>query len=649
MDLIYADETKKDIGVIKYFDMDIAFGADENNFELTLNLDQHCCQVGYYIYIDNTEYGGIIDGITVDTIKKSVTYSGRSWHGILDGKVLKPDSDARNDNVGRIVSGEANGLIASMIEEIGLEDDFEVSDEDSEITIFNYQIERYESAYKAMLKMLRSSYAKLKMAWNHATNKVKLWAELGVDHTTLDNWDSTQLNFTITNNQKFTNHLVCIGADDFSDKGELIARPVIHLFCDANGVIQPYAQANPIKDSQYILDETRKVLRNKEEITEVLDISSSVDENYEPLASQPSDWNSNCEAYYIGEVDENGEVKYKSVEPISTEVYEKLTDSSAPFDWNTNFSSYYIKQGQEYVAAEEQYTYTNLTEQPSNWETNFFDYYYVSNHKPVKSGTPTLDAYKELRKKPKDWSKNYGDYYEFNGLDYVQVGGVSKDKYTVTESKPSRWDEVWGDYYYKTAIWKKKKVKKKIVYYKDKDGWLNANKYFDRKTHEQKEYRKVQKWKPKTYYVKSSYNIAPKFENRTYYKYKSGTEAPTFVANRFCRRNKRTTIPTYQANTYYEKVERLVPPAFTTNQYYRMVVDHYASIVEQGLSKFQEIIERSKSISIDFDGTEFYDIMDTVGASEQTTGIEVKQNIIKKIVTLTERKEVIEYEIGTEV
>ena len=44
MDLIYADENKIEIGVIPEYEFDIAFGSDENDFELTLDVSSHCCK-----------------------------------------------------------------------------------------------------------------------------------------------------------------------------------------------------------------------------------------------------------------------------------------------------------------------------------------------------------------------------------------------------------------------------------------------------------------------------------------------------------------------------------------------------------------------------------------------------------------------------
>jgi hypothetical protein len=49
MDLIYANENKEDIGVLQFYNLNMAYGADENNFALQLNLEEHCIDYGYFI------------------------------------------------------------------------------------------------------------------------------------------------------------------------------------------------------------------------------------------------------------------------------------------------------------------------------------------------------------------------------------------------------------------------------------------------------------------------------------------------------------------------------------------------------------------------------------------------------------------------
>lgn len=90
MDLIYTNKNKEDVGILFDYDFDLAFGSGENNFELKVALDNHCCSDGCLVYIEGTEYGGIIDKVKIVTKSSEITYKGRTWHGILASKVIEP-------------------------------------------------------------------------------------------------------------------------------------------------------------------------------------------------------------------------------------------------------------------------------------------------------------------------------------------------------------------------------------------------------------------------------------------------------------------------------------------------------------------------------------------------------------------------------
>ncbi len=90
MELIYANHDREDVGILKNPDLDLAFGGDENNYECTVGIEDHCCEDGYYIYAEGTEYGGIVDAIKIDSADDTVTYSGRTWHGMLASKMIEP-------------------------------------------------------------------------------------------------------------------------------------------------------------------------------------------------------------------------------------------------------------------------------------------------------------------------------------------------------------------------------------------------------------------------------------------------------------------------------------------------------------------------------------------------------------------------------
>ena len=85
----------------------------------------------------------MIDSVGVDTDETTVTYSGRTWHGILESKVLQPDEG--EDYL--IVSGEANEVLKLLIDRMGLSELFKVSTLNSNIQISSYQMNRYIKGY----------------------------------------------------------------------------------------------------------------------------------------------------------------------------------------------------------------------------------------------------------------------------------------------------------------------------------------------------------------------------------------------------------------------------------------------------------------------------------------------------------------------
>lgn len=224
MDLIYTNTEKEDVGVLHDFSLDLAFGSDENDFALTVAQENHVAQAGCCIYIQGTEYGGLIDAITSDTGTKEVTYSGRTWHGLLNSKILEPDSS--KDYL--VVSGDANAVLTDLISRMGLTSLFAADPNVSAITISNYQFDRYIAGYDGIRKMLASEGAKLHM--EHDGTNVVLSAMPIVDYTQ-DGVDSDQMTLNVKQTKNKVNHLICLGS------GELADRTVVHLYADESGQI----------------------------------------------------------------------------------------------------------------------------------------------------------------------------------------------------------------------------------------------------------------------------------------------------------------------------------------------------------------------------------------------------------------------------
>lgn len=245
MDLIYMNSAKEDVGVLLHYDLDLAFGSDENNFECTINTADHCCEEGYFLYIEGTEYGGIVDSVQSDTENNEVAYSGRTWQGILGSKVVFPlqskdsstsavtlkTTDANGSLIDKylVLSGDANRCIQFILDRIGLGALFVASTNAAGVTVNQYQFGRYTDAYTGICKMLKSAGLKLNVEFSGGM--VVLSAVALYDYSQDEEFDSDSVGFRLKKNYKTVNHLVCLGS------GELADRMVVHLYADADGNI----------------------------------------------------------------------------------------------------------------------------------------------------------------------------------------------------------------------------------------------------------------------------------------------------------------------------------------------------------------------------------------------------------------------------
>ena len=631
MDLIYADETRKDLGVLQSYALDMAYGSDENDFTCSVDRRDHCCGKGYFIYVENEEYGGIVDSVRVDTESDEIRYIGRTWHGILEKKVICPDPG--DDFL--VLAGEANTVLQDIIDRIGLSSLFIASTEDSGIQIVAYQMERYCYAYSGIRKMLKEFHAKLQLRWSNGM--IVASAEPRYDYSQDEEFDTSQVDFQLQKNFRPVNHMVCLG------QGDLKERAVIHIFTDEYGGIQQYLvdpSKDPVKDADYILNESHKVLVDQDEVMEIYDVSNAeITTNYVLLTAKPSDWNTNCEAYFYYEpkietingedVDTGG--SYKEVELVDVK-YE--LQKKQPYDWSENFGSYYYYDSGNNRFREVSGTtvYQLLTSKPGNWSGDYSEYFYNDNgtYKSVNGVTST--SYHKQSKQPSDWASNYGSYYyiynDGTASSYRNVEGITYYTYDMQTSKPSDWASNYGSYYRRATSKELKKDKSKT--------WYSV---------EKTKKNKVPAWKAKTYYTKHSHEKAPAWKAAARYTRTDTTVAPTWAANTYYLQ-KGNVAPTWAANTYYSDTDKKVAPEYVAGKYYKQYFDRYAVMVAEAIEKLAEY-HASDELNIDLEETEqVYDVGDIVGTIENVTGLDAVQEVKKKIIKIQNDDIVISYEVG---
>lgn len=625
MDMIYANTNRQDIGVIPDFKLDLAYGADENNFQLEMSLNRHCCEEGYLVYIESekagmvegSEYGGVVDEIEVDTEQNKVIYTGRTWHGIMAETIIMPP---KGQNYLQI-NGECNAAIRALIHHVKLADLFEVSTENSGIIIYDIHRFRYSNLYDSMRNMLFGAGAKLKIEYKN--KKLLLSAVPYVDYSQNEEWDSSQIGFKIKKNFKPVNHIICLG------NGELKDRHVIHLFADEYGEIQPYKKTeNPVKDADYILDTSNQAMFGIDERTIVLDYPNATDRiNYVLLTSKPSDWDANYEQYFRMSVDEEGAGKYTQLSSNTTSAYNPL--KSKPSDWETNCEKYYEISNNAYAPVQRvfQSDMQLVVSKPDDWHLSFGGYYWYDVDKDTysKVSVTTEKYYTQLSAYPSDWSVNYGNYYQrYNdgtGYQWKAWQGISHEKYVLLTSKPSDWETNYKNYYYKDG--------KEYVAIKANNPPFAKNKYYRKETYTVAPTIEIDvTGKKPNVWIRETKEILPDFYARDVYQ-----ECGTYIA------------PTWQAGKYYVATVNRVGITWESGMYYKQYIDHYAILIESGLAKFEEY-KNCNSIETNLNASSVYDIGDVVGATEQVTGMAVWQPVSKKIVTIQNNHETISYKIG---
>lgn len=223
VDLICADENGVPFHAVSDCVFDCAWGSGENDFELTL-YDGTVLPDRGLVYVDGTEVGGIVDHMK-DELSDGVsvvTYSGRSWHGMLAGKVLQPDSGQDYLKV----SGPVNQVLSNLLARIGLADVFKVR-ADSTKTIPTFRFDRYCTAYDGIRRMLAAN--DLKLMFQEVDGTVWMYAKPIVDHN--DTVDSDLVDFSIAKDYRRINHMIGLG------KGDLRNRLVVHYYADGSGKV----------------------------------------------------------------------------------------------------------------------------------------------------------------------------------------------------------------------------------------------------------------------------------------------------------------------------------------------------------------------------------------------------------------------------
>lgn len=211
------------LGETPNFTLDLAWGRTENNFALTLTDPNLRLDKRMWVYLDGTPWGGIIDAIEPSKTgsTRSIQYEGRTFSGVLAGKILSPDP--HQDYL--TVSGSPATILNSLLKRCGLSQVFTVGT-CATTTINSYQFNRYTDLWSGLLDLAAANG--LTITFQCQDNRIYIC--IVKQRHFGDTIDDDVLDFTIKDKTPI-NHLICGG------KGELASREVIHLYADRKGNI----------------------------------------------------------------------------------------------------------------------------------------------------------------------------------------------------------------------------------------------------------------------------------------------------------------------------------------------------------------------------------------------------------------------------
>lgn len=229
--VILASENLRELGAIKDANVTVDLNGDRT-FSVQIARSNWWPELTFssLIYIMGTEYGGIIGEVLTDTTLDYIELKGLSWRGRLAKKIIQPPTGSDY----KTVSGELHTVMRSLIEPEfdGL---FVVSQEDTGVTVSNYQFDRYCTLYDGLVKMLKSKWYRLQLSFRREQGEPGyLFVEAVpiVDYSNrIELSRDCRLNYTMDDKHDGVNHLIVAG------KGELQDRNVLHLYVQEDGSI----------------------------------------------------------------------------------------------------------------------------------------------------------------------------------------------------------------------------------------------------------------------------------------------------------------------------------------------------------------------------------------------------------------------------
>lgn len=241
MDLFVMDADRQVRQRVRSFDMDLAFGADENDFSLSV-FEPCVIGPGCYVFVPGTEYGGVVTKLKPSRTSagEAMSFEGQTWHGMLNDHVIAPDSGRAHYRP----SGDADEVIGLLIGRLGIGDLFATYTTAGASATGAF---RYSSCYDGICDMLRKIGYRLSLSFDVKSRKCLLHAVPAKKFGDVAGMTG-HTPYSATLEYRPYNHIVALG------KGEGKDRAVANLFADVDGNVSTTQTLAGVLERTYVYD-----------------------------------------------------------------------------------------------------------------------------------------------------------------------------------------------------------------------------------------------------------------------------------------------------------------------------------------------------------------------------------------------------------
>ncbi|WP_288270315.1 Gp37-like protein [uncultured Bifidobacterium sp.] len=195
---------------------------------------------GDWIAVPGTCFGGIISDVSTTSDSADITYTGKTWLGLLSDRIITPPAGQTN----LVVSGDLTDVIKTLFDNAGLTGHpFLWSNDKSGVTVPSTSIDRYATCADSLTKVLSAAGGHGRV-WVLCTDAGIEFHVASIENPRLITGIDSGVTLTYKSAPRPVNHLIGLG------KGEGTAREIVHRYADAAGKISDKQTLTGVEERQ---------------------------------------------------------------------------------------------------------------------------------------------------------------------------------------------------------------------------------------------------------------------------------------------------------------------------------------------------------------------------------------------------------------